>query len=338
MAGGLALLCALLACSTQPSVPPPALLTPAPIAAHAPAPSPQLEAAAQALRGGDYLQARLLVAEAMAQQPSDQLRVVRALALVAQQSFDEAFAGVAEVLEHSPDDPGAAVALAHLALARREHGLALELLEPVVAGMGATLPPSAYGQLIREMALLGMGWACANQARHADAVGWFDQVLAHNPDHILALLGRGNALSGLRQLDAAEASFRRALALEPGNPYAMAELGLIHYNRGQDEQARASFEAALVVDPVRYTCPHEGLGLVYLRQGHTEQARAAFEQAIRINPDIEYKKYNGLARIFMDEGRLDEARALLEKSVQNYPYDDEARQLLAELGGPPSSP
>ena len=333
-ASALALLGILVACGAEPAEPVAPKLQPA----VAPAPETRIEAAAEAIRAGDYLQARLQVAEGMAQQPSDQLRVLRALALVAQGSFDEAGGDLSSLPERSSEDPGAVVARAHLALARREHAQAEALLGPVVEGLDQAEPLDAYERLTHELAWLGLGWAAANQARHADAVAAFDRVLGSSPDHVLALLGRGNALSGLRRLGEAEACFSRVLELEPGNPYAMAELGLVHYNRGEDQRAQASFEAALAVQPERYTCPHEGLGLVWLRQGQTEKARAAFEAAIRINPDIEYKKYNGLARILIDEGRVDEARALLIKSVENYPHDDEARTLLAELGEPASPP
>jgi tetratricopeptide (TPR) repeat protein len=329
VAPALALLGALVACSADPVVPAP----PSPPAVELSTPDPRVEAAAQAVRAGDYLQARLEVAEGMALRPSDRLRVLRALALVAQGSFDEAGTDLQTLLEASPGDAGVAVAQAHLALARREHARAETLLQPVLDGPAPGQHADGYVRMVHEMAWLGQGWAAANQARHADAVDAFERVLASSPDHVLALLGHGNALSGLRRLDEAEAGFRRVLELEPGNPYAMAELGLVQYNRGEDERAQASFEAALAVQPERYTCPHEGLGLVWLRQGQTEKARAAFEQAIRINPDIEYKKYNGLARILLDEGRVDEARALLVKSVENYPHDDEARALLADLDG-----
>ncbi len=39
----------------------------------------------------------------------------------------------------------------------------------------------------------------------------------------------------------------------------------------------------------------------------------------------------GLARIHMEAGQLDRAEALLHKSRANFPHDDEAAELLAEI-------
>ncbi|MCZ7586899.1 MAG: tetratricopeptide repeat protein [Deltaproteobacteria bacterium] len=81
----------------------------------------------------------------------------------------------------------------------------------------------------------------------------------------------------------------------------------------------------------KYTCPYEGLGLVFMRQGRLDEAKSMFERSIEINPDIEYKKFNGLAKILIKEGNYEQAERLLRKSVANYPYDNEAAALLADL-------
>ncbi len=285
-------------------------------------------------RRGDYLQAHLSVAEAIALAPSDELRSLRGLVLLAREQVDQAEVSFSSVEASTPGEPGSQVGLGHVAINHRDYASAAGRIEPVAKACQDERPGGigGYRALVCEMAWIGMAWIESNQARFEPAVAWYELALAGSPDHVLALLGMGNALAGLERLDEARASFERVLALDPNNPYARAELGLVLYELGDNEGAERSFEAALAQDPSRYTCPHEGLGLVWLRQGRTEEARAAFEKAIEINPDIEYQKYNGLARILIQEGRLDEARELLRKSIDNYPYDPEASELLEGLG------
>lgn len=71
--------------------------------------------------------------------------------------------------------------------------------------------------------------------------------------------------------------------------------------------------------------------MLYLKQGDLAKAQKSFEKAIKIDPDIEYKKYNELARIYMKEGQIEKAKELLKKSIDNFPYDDEAKKILAGL-------
>ena len=234
------------------------------------------------------------------------------------------------------DPDGAAVIQGHLSIAERDRAAAEAALRSIATRDAPTdgkVDTLRYEQTVWRMANLGMAWAASNDDEHAVAIRHYDRALSVTPDDIFALLGKGNALAAMRQLDDAEALFERVLEAHPGNPYALAELGLVDYNRGDLAAAEARFQAALEADPTGYTCPHEGLGLVYLKQGKTAEAAAAFEQAIEINPEIEYKKFNGLAQIYIDQGRYDEARALLKQSIENYPFDDEAAQMLAELEG-----
>lgn len=235
------------------------------------------------------------------------------------------------------------VGLAHLSVARRDPEGAERHLARASALLSAPesgpVQPEAWLPLVRRLDALAWGWREANRGEHEAAIAHFDRVLALEPDDRFGLLGKGNSLNALGRLDEAERHLGRVLALDPSNPYAMAELALVAYNRGDDETAQRLFEQASQSDPERYTCPWEGLGMVALRQGRVAEARDHFGRAIDINPDIEFAKYNGLARIYIEEGRHDQARELLLKSLANYPYDEEALELLVQLdaaGGEPS--
>jgi tetratricopeptide (TPR) repeat protein len=223
------------------------------------------------------------------------------------------------------DDPGIALLKAHLAIAQRHFADAERWMGPPPTG------DDEYSKFLAELHALARGWILANGNKHPDAVQVFHRLLEDQPKSILGLLGLGNSQLGAGHLDAAEATFGRVLALSPGNQYALAELSVIRLARGDAEGAEAGFHRVAEAAGDTYTCPYEGLGLAYLKQGRTDEAKAAFEKAISINPDIEYKKYNGLARIHLDAGRLDQAETLLKRSLANFPNDNPATAMLAEL-------
>ena len=241
---------------------------------------------------------------------------------------------------------GAAVGLGHLAVARKKYDEAIERFDEAtpwtfrafVSAKRYAIKELAdkdslydYDAFAYEMAYVGMAWAYANQNRHEPAIECYDRVLALEPWHLLALLGKGNSLTGMKKLDEAEAIFATVIEHYPNNKFALAERGLIRYNRGEYDSAEDDFEAALKLDDGTYTCPYEGLGLVYLTQGRKQEAEANFKKAIELNPSIEYKKFNGLAKIYIQQKKYDEAAALLKQSIRNYPYDDEARKILASI-------
>jgi tetratricopeptide (TPR) repeat protein len=290
---------------------------------------PGLEGAVELFLLGRFLSARRALEEA----PDDhRAAVLRGFLLTATERYELAAERFGSVLAEHPDDPGALVGLAHLAIVDQDYpetDRCLMRAEEVGALSGQR--SDGYPWLVTRMALLGLAWRHGNQAQHERALLAFDSLLARDPDDRLALLGRGNALNALGRLAEAQASLERVLALDPGNRYALSELALLQFNRGNDAQAEQLFQRALEQDAQGYTCPYEGLGMVYLRQGKLDRAQDHFERAIDIDPDIEFRKYNGLARIYIEDGRLDEAEALLRRSVRNYPYDPEAPAMLEEI-------
>ena len=235
---------------------------------------------------------------------------------------------------------GAKVGRGHLKIKDRKHGEAAGLFQEAMVGLEAALAKKAGGSRgVRDyrlaafhLALLGMGWVSANKNDHTAAVAFYDRILDKNPDHLMALQGKGVASTALHNEKQAERIFRKILTLQPGNQYARAELGIVELNRGALDKAEALFSKALADGHAEYTCPYEGLGLVYLRRGEFEKAKRNFKKAISLNPEIEYKKFNGLAKIYIREGKLDRAEKLLRKSIKNHPYDNEAKEMLKNLG------
>jgi len=268
-------------------------------------------------------------------------RVLRGLLLLLEKKYEQAGKQFREAARAGGGGAGPAVGQGHLAIIRKDYKAARGLFAAAVKEgdhHARVLKEDLYEKrpyiwMVYRMACLGMGWVSANVNEHPQAISYFDRVIAGKAGDIFAWLGKGNSQNALNKLDAAETALKKVLKLDPGNKYATAELALVKYNRGQDGEAERLFLAALKQDEAQYTCPHEGLGLIYLRAGKLARAKASFRKAIKINPDIEYKKFNGLARILIREGKYARARKLLRKSMQNYPYDDEAKNMLASIKG-----
>jgi len=279
---------------------------------------------------------------AIAQEPLPAYKVLKGAFLLFDKRYDEAKQLFDAARAAGANDPGPDVGLGHLEIVGRRYSSARRKLEPAMqywlenGTVSGQL--TGYHQLVQELANLGMGWVCANQNRHDEAIDHFDRILSLQPEDLLALLGTGNSLIALGRLEEAESMFLRVLDQDPGNPYALAELGTVRALRGDATAAEADFQRALERGGEDYTCPYEGLGLLYLQQGRLDEARSHLQKAIEINPDIEYKKFNGLARIYLQEGRREEARQLLQRSIRNFPYDDEARRLLEAIEKRPATP
>lgn len=315
----------------------------------------QEQAAVRCYLAGDYENALRLIIRAYSLKPETHLLSFKGLTMIGLASYEEAEKILhpiwsAEAIikkEYHPASSLAAAGLGHIYIARKKYAEAEHILSTILDGLsgkyGNWQSSANWGKdkgeqayyigpwLSYELACLGMAWIRANENKHEKAIGFYDRILKNHPDHVLAMVGKGNSLSGLKKIDEAEKLFLKVLKLYPENKFAIAEMGIIDFNKGRYEQAEKRFEKALKIDGSNYTCPYEGLGLVYLRKGNNAKAKENFEKAISINADIEYKKFNGLAKIYIKEGKIEQAVKLLEKSIENYPYDNEAGQILENL-------
>jgi tetratricopeptide (TPR) repeat protein len=248
--------------------------------------------------------------------------VLKGMILISQQKYSEAEKLFTGMRKEYGDGYDILTGLGHICNARKEYGKAMEYFQKAVGSKEKGWRIGTY---------LGMAWVRANEGRHKEAIELYKEVLKSEPLNILALLGMGNAYNWLGDYSEAERYFQKVLDIDKDNEYALAELGTVYLNKGDSRRSEQLFSQSIRINNTNYTCPYEGLGLLYLKQGDTKKAEESFLKAIRINPDIEFRKFNGLAKIYIKQGKLKEAKELLEKSIANYPYDNEARQLLKEL-------
>lgn len=214
----------------------------------------------------------------------------------------------------------ARVGLGHIEITRNNYKLAHEYFQGMLKADSLDI-----------MASLGMGWLCANQGENQKALFFFEKVIKQNKDNMFALSGKGFALIGVGRLQEAKVLFEEAVKLYPQDEYLLNGLAITNYHLGDIAASEKDFKVALKQNPETFTCPYEGLGMIYLKQGKIREAEENFKKAIEINPNIEYKKYNGLARIYIKQGKIKEAKDLLNRSIQNYHYDNEAKDMLRSI-------
>ncbi|HZF16175.1 MAG TPA: winged helix-turn-helix domain-containing protein [Steroidobacteraceae bacterium] len=216
------------------------------------------------------------------QRRGDRLRVSVRLLRVADgrqlwaQSFDQDFTTIFEV----QDVIAARVAQA---LAVRWSG------GGSTRGTPGTQDPEAY-------ALYASGqfaWTRQTEPSLLQAIAFFEQAIARDPNYALAYTGLGNsyALLGVFGMRAphevfpkARSAVEQALSIDPDLAAAHTALGHIKaiYERDWDGAAR-EYERALQLDPSLAVTNHRRATL-YAMQGDTERAMAAIDRAQQLEP------------------------------------------------------
>ena len=80
------------------------------------------------------------------------------------------------------------------------------------------------------------------------AVGWFDKLLAIEPDNIKALLASGAASFNLNDVAAAQAAWQKAAGLDPNNVEVHYDLGFLYLNQVNPDWAGVQREWNKVIE------------------------------------------------------------------------------------------
>ncbi len=153
--------------------------------------------------------------------------------------------------------------------------------------------------------------------RLRQAEGGYREILAQNPNHVLAL----DLLSQLEyqfgRPDSAAELIARAIQIEPGNPNFHANLGVFLIGAGKSNDAIAALRRAIAL---RADFPQalNNLGNALLAEKQTDQAVDALRQAIALAPDY-VQAYSNLGNALKENGQLDEAIAAYRQAISLRP-------------------
>ncbi len=184
---------------------------------------------------------------------------------------------------------------------------ALKLAEDA-AGKGMELDPAAAEPLA------SMGLILGRRSRHSEAISYFDEALAINPNYVSALLWKGDSLQDQGRYQDGLAMAEQAYQLDPLSGFTRSRLVLAFSQTGQDERALKFAREMIAADPDD-PFPYEELGNFWLARGDLDKAVPQYAAAHRLRPDDTYMAW----RLVQTHIRLDD----LDSAAQ---WVDEARQ------------
>ena len=167
----------------------------------------------------------------------------------------------------------------------------------------------------------------SRQGRHAEAMKFFAQGLAGNPDDVVLLSHQGLTQMKMGDVEAAEASLKRAAALDPSYPLVQFNLGVLRFGQGRHRDAIALFERTLDLDP-GFTDAYLNLGSTHAALGEYEQALDPWARLRHAQPDNAALIHN-IALANARLGRVDSAIADFERAVELDPDNAATRRELS---------
>lgn len=181
------------------------------------------------------------------------------------------------------------------------------------------LAAQAYGQALSLApdyveAMIGLGYALAELARHDEALDMLERALAIEPGTVDAHVILGNIARARGQREAAIARFSRALELKPALEFAYRQLFELHMELGQSRQARALLQRGVLVLP-QVADLYVNLGQLLLAEGDCESAASVLRQALVLQPQTPRAQQwlgDALSRLGRHEEAIDCYRAALE--------------------------
>jgi tetratricopeptide (TPR) repeat protein len=202
------------------------------------------------------------------------------------------------------------------------------------------------------------------------AMGYYDRLLALNPEHLNGLTAKG-ALCAAQGDDAtARSLFERAIAADDEYAPGHNNFGVMLLRKGDTDGAMRHFRKAIASNP-DYANPHVNIADVLSQKGEAARAALHYREAVRIEPDnpvFHYKlgrllgktgdtktaashlseaikqdatysdAYNEAGILFARQGDLEKAKRFFEKAVEVDPDNGEARENLALLEDRPEAP
>lgn len=240
-------------------------------------PSTRVNVARFALKDGDAAKALEEADKAIKAQPNlVEAHNVRGLALQAANRDDEALAAFAVALAQSPNDSGVLFNKGALLRSKGDiEGAKIALERAVIA--------AKVGSDDWAKSKMTLGLAYVDVGDYAAAGILYNEVLAHDPDHVETLINRADNMKLLGDIPAAEQGYDAALELEDDNATARSNRAFIHLVKRNwatgwdDHEARWAIEQPASVHRGRGIPPWDGSGenapsvLVWGEQGLGDQ-------------------------------------------------------------------
>jgi tetratricopeptide (TPR) repeat protein len=178
--------------------------------------------------------------------------------------------------------------------------------------------------------LNSLGVCQAKLGDHRTAILTFDQVLAKDPDNLMALFNKGCSLILEGRLEEAANTLALAVALPSPGFEPLYQYGRLSLELGQIERALPILRQAASLKERRGVV-YRQLGQAELLTGNSHLAMEAFKKAVKHDPD-DARSLSSLGVLFLENANdRDVAVSLFQRSVEIEPTNSLFRQRLGKL-------
>lgn len=244
-------------------------------------PTPAIQAALQAQREGRFLDALIVLEEAVksgqaSEEARDEMNLLRSSFLLQGNQPQQAL----EILTPLTGKPQhAADAWALTAMARLQQGQLQQALETAQRARDEDIRNKGNGFLPH----LSLSYALQGMGQLAEARAVVHEFNSREPQQAVALAREAELALTLDQVQTAGALVAKAQESWAANPYVVAVGGLVDLIGGRAAEARAAFEAALRYDP-KDTKALLGLGLAEVKLGNFAEGLKQLQAANEASP------------------------------------------------------
>jgi cytochrome c-type biogenesis protein CcmH/NrfG len=158
--------------------------------------------------------------------------------------------------------------------------------------------PSTIGLSDTILTFCDEAFAQHRDGRLAEAIAWYQRILALSPALHLIRNNLGHALAQQGEIDAAMVEYRRAVEIKSDYPDALCNWGAAHYALDQLDEAEAKCRRAIAISS-NFAGAHHNLALILKEKGRLDEAIHAEKRAIRLAPrNTSYYEHLGVLRPF----------------------------------------
>lgn len=170
--------------------------------------------------------------------------------------------------------------------------------------------------------LAQQGETARQQGKYDEAIAYFTEAIALNPDYAWAIAHRGETYCGMKRYSEAVGDFNRAVELNP-TAWNYAHRGAVYRKLYRYEEALGDFNQAIALEPnyawaIAYRC------LIYELTYRYAEGLREFDRAISLEPSLypTWRSKRGLILYYQKE--YAEAIACCDQALQHDPQDHQA--------------
>ena len=143
----------------------------------------------------------------------------------------------------------------------------------------------------------------------AYAEGPDKKPMVDKKDEAKQLVIKGNQSFSARRYDEAITWYKQAIALDPDSVDANYNLGVSYGNKGMHDESIAAYNRVIAISP-RHAQAHNNLGSAYEKKGMADKAHSEYEKAVEADPYLAPALYN-LGKSYLARGTHGQAAEYL---------------------------